>query len=133
MNLFGFEVEVLFLTRGSDVLAYAWHYKLERAERQLERIREFHTLHGEVTRSEELEGWLERMLHGVVIEGVSFTLPNARYRYEEVYRELLKVPKGETLTYSELARRAGVRYQDVIKSPDEKPPADLDPLSSPSD
>ncbi len=114
MNLFGFEVEVLFLITDSKIVAYAWHYDVERAKKHLERIKKFHSLHGKIVKSEKLEKWLSERLYEMVIEGSTFTLPHVDYRYREVYEELSKIPKGSTTLYSELAKKAGVRYQEMI-------------------
>ena len=115
MDLFGFEVEVWFLV-GEEVIAYAWHYNAEKARRQLERIMEYHSLDGKIERSPRLEKWLSKELHKVVVRGEPFELPNLDYTNRKVYLELLKVSRGETITYSDLARRAGVRYQTMLKA-----------------
>ena len=44
MDLYGFEVEVVFLIHNDEVLAYAWHYDERRALKHLKKIMEYHNL-----------------------------------------------------------------------------------------
>jgi len=79
---------VRFLLQKGEVLAYGWHW--------------------------DLEGWLAEKLRAVVLEGERFSLPPFPYRDRVVYEALLEIPRGETLTYGELAKRAGLPYPQVL-------------------
>ncbi|RLI79490.1 hypothetical protein DRP05_03830 [Archaeoglobales archaeon] len=114
MNLFGFNVEVVFLVSNGDVLAYVWHYTRERAFNHMQKIVEYHGIGGEWKKSLKLERWLLEELHRVVVEGKKFSLPEFDYTNKRVYEEILKIPKGKTLTYSEIARKSGVKYTEVL-------------------
>jgi len=114
MNLFGYRVSVVFLTRRDEVLGYAWHYSREKALRHLSKIMEYHCLDGEIKEAEWLENWLQKKLDEVVIDGNEFKLPEFNYRNKRVYEEIMKIPKGKTATYSEIARNSGVRHAEVL-------------------
>jgi len=114
VNLFGIDVKVIFLLRNDDILAYAWHYSNDKAMTHMERIKEFHGIEGEVKVDGDLERWLEERVREVVIDGKRFSLPDFGYRYREAYEEIARIPKGETRTYSEIARRAGIKYKDLL-------------------
>ncbi|MDK2383537.1 MAG: methylated-DNA--[protein]-cysteine S-methyltransferase [Candidatus Korarchaeota archaeon] len=114
--LLGKPVVVNFLISGGKVIAYSWHYSEEKSMNHLRSIMKYHSLSGELRRSPDLEEWLESNLRNVLIEGGSFELPDVMYRMREVYEELLKLRCGETMTYSELSRRTGVRYVDMLKT-----------------
>ena len=113
-EILGITVVVRFLVGSGGVLAYAWHRDEGRAIRHLRKIEEYHSLEGEEVESEELEEWLAGWLRRVVLGGETFSLPDHPYRGVEAYRELLKVRKGETITYGELARRSGLPYREVL-------------------
>jgi len=113
-ELLGKPVVVNFLTSGGEVIAYSWHYSEEKSMRHLRSIMRYHSLSGELRRSPDLEEWLESNLRTVLIEGGSFELPDVVYWRREVYEELLKLRCGETMTYSELSKRTGVKYVEVL-------------------
>ena len=114
MDLFGFDVEVVFLVVDGRVIAYAWHRSEDKARKHLNKIREYHNLKGEAQQSEELEDWLEERLKGVVISGEKFTLPEVEYRNRMVYEKITEIPHGETATYSEIAKQSGVKFVEML-------------------
>ncbi len=114
IEILGLPVVVRFLVRSDRILAYAWHRDEGRAIRHLRRIKEYHSLEGEEVESKELEEWLAVWLRRVVLGGERFSLPEHPYRGVEAYRELLKVGRGETITYGELARRSGLPSREVL-------------------
>jgi len=114
MNIFGFKVYVIFLISKDKLLAYSWHYTKEKAMKHMEKIIEFHKLEGRIVKSEKYEKWLEKKLKEVVIEGKGFELPAFNYRNRKVYEELIKIPKGSTITYSELSKLSKVKYPEVL-------------------
>ena len=114
MNLFGFEVEVLFLVKDGKALAYAWHYSKEKARKHMHRICEYHNLKGSISESKELENWLSEKLRSVVIRGEKFTLPEFEYRNRRVYERITEIPKGKVATYSDIAKMSGVKYVEML-------------------
>ena len=110
MNLFGFNVKVIFLLYGGKILAYSWHFTREKAIKHMHKIMDFHSLGGEIKSSGKLENWLEKKLNLVVVKGERFKLPNVSYRNRRVYEEILKIPRGETETYPDVARKSGVGF-----------------------
>ncbi len=114
MNLFGFEVEILFLVGDGKALAYAWHYSKEKARKHLNKICEYHNLRGEAVESKELEDWLSEKLKSVVIKGEKFILPEFEYRNRRVYEKITEIPKGKVVTYSEIAKMSGVKYVEML-------------------
>ena len=114
MDLYGFNVEVLFLVHDNEILAYSWHYDEKKALRHLKKITDFHKLNGEIKKSEKLEGWLKRKVDEVVIKGANFRLPDFEYRNRAVYQSIIKIPKGKTATYAEIAKMSGVRFTEML-------------------
>ena len=115
VDLYGFEVKVLFLM-NDEVLAYSWHYDEARALRHLHRIVEFHKIDGEIVKSKSLEKWLRSKIDEVVLEGARFKLPNVEYKNRVVYENIIKIPRGKTATYSQIARESGVKYKDLLQT-----------------
>ncbi len=116
MNFYGFEVEVAFLVHEGRILAYAWHYDEKKALKHLKRISKFHDLEGEVKRSGKLETWLKERVDDVVLRGKKFKLPDISYRDRSVYERIIGVPRGETATYSQVARELGISYAELLKT-----------------
>jgi len=114
MNLFGTKLEAVFLVKGEEVLAYAWHYSKDKALQHLQKIREYHNLRGEVVYSRELEGWLEEEVERVVVNGEKFSLPEFEYKNREVYEVIVQIPRGKTARYSEIARLSGVKFTQLL-------------------
>ena len=114
VEIFGFQVEVVFILQQEQVLAYGWGYTEEKAARQLERIRAYHQIDGKVTTSPELEEWLSREILRVVLEGRRFSLPSFPYKNREVYQRICEIPKGKTETYSKIAKETGVKFPQLL-------------------
>lgn len=105
MDLYGY---------NDEVLAYAWHYDEKRALKHLKKIVEFHNLKGKAKRSIELENWLKKKINDVVIRGIKFSMPNFEYRNRTVYENIIKIPKGKTATYAQIARVSKVKYTEML-------------------
>jgi len=114
LDLFGFKVHVYFLVSKDAILACGWHYEPDKALSHLNKIIEYHELEGDVIQSRIYEDWLRHQLNKTVLEGKVFRMPKVDYRDMNIYLKLLEVKRGETITYSELARRAGVRYTRIL-------------------
>ena len=114
MDLYGFEVEVIFLVSDNKILAYSWHYDGKKALRHLKKIMEFHDLDGEVKKSDKLERWLKKKIDDVVMRGSTFQLPDFDYRNKIVYESITKIPKGKTATYAQVAKMSGVRFTEML-------------------
>ncbi len=114
MDLFGFEVNVLFLVQDNVVVAYGWHFNKDKARKHLGKIKEYHALGGRIIKSESLEVWLEERLRGVVIGGEKFNLPDIDYTNRKVYERIIEIPRGKMATYSEIARLSGVRFTEML-------------------
>lgn len=114
INLFGYRVNVVFIAKQDEVFGYAWHYSREKAFQHLSKIMEYHGLDGEIKEDKGLEDWLQEKLDEVVVRGKAFELPEFNYRNRGVYEEIMKIPKGKTATYSEIARKSGVRYGELL-------------------
>ena len=116
MNLYGFEIEVVFLVHGGEILAYAWHYDPKKAFRHLKKIMTFHNLKGKTKTSIELENWLKKKIDDVVMRGIKFSMPNFEYRNKAVYENIIKIPRGKTATYAQIARMSNVKYTEMLKT-----------------
>jgi len=114
MDLYGFEVRVIFLVQGDDILAFAWHYNRKKALTQLHRIMEYHNLNGEIVESKELEKLLAERISEVVEGGKIFKLPDFDYKNRAVYENIIKIPRGKTATYSKIAKLSGVNFTEML-------------------
>ena len=114
MELFGFKVKVVFLISNNDVLAYSWHYTDRKALKHIEKIIEFHNLSGKIMESAKLEKWLKEKLEDVIIGEEKFSLPEFNYANKRVYEEILKIRKGEILTYSDIAKYSGIKFPQFL-------------------
>lgn len=114
MELFGFKVKVVFLISNNDVLAYSWHYTDRKALKHMEKIIEFHNLSGKIMESAKLEKWLKEKLEDVIIGEEKFSLPEFNYANKRVYEEILKIRKGEILTYSDIAKYSGIKFPQLL-------------------
>ena len=114
MDLYGFKIKVVFLVKDGEILAYAWHYKRQNAHRQLNRIIEYHGLHGEIKESQDYETLLKEKIADVVERGKSFPLPDFEYKNRVVYENIIKIPKGKTATYSEIAKASGINFTEML-------------------
>ena len=113
-EFFGIKVYVKYLIKREKIIAYAWHKEEKKALDHLKKIKQYHDLDGKIIESKEFDGWLLSELEKVIIKGEKFILPNLHYRNRKVYEELIKIPKGKTMTYSGLATRSGVKYTEVL-------------------
>ncbi len=113
-ELLGVDVVIKYLITDNLVSAYSWHYTEDKALSHLRNIMEYHNLHGKVAESEALNEWLLKELQNVVERGKRFKLPPFNYKNICVYNELVRVPRGETITYSELAKMCKMKYTDVL-------------------
>ncbi|KYH36724.1 MAG: O-6-methylguanine DNA methyltransferase [Candidatus Bathyarchaeota archaeon B24] len=114
MNLYGFEVKVVFLVNANIVLAYAWHYDEKRALNHLNKIKKFHNLKGYVKKSNKLEAWLKKKIEETVIDGMEFDLPEFNYKNKLVYENIIKISKGKTATYAQIAKKSKVKYTELL-------------------
>lgn len=114
MELFGFKVKVVFLVSNNDVLAYSWHYTDRKALKHMEKMIEFHNLSGKIMESANLEKWLKEKLEDVIIGEEKFSLPEFNYANKRVYEEILKIRKGEILTYSDIAKYSGIKFPQLL-------------------
>ena len=116
MDLYGFEVEVVFLIHNDEVLAYAWHYDERRALKHLKKIMEYHNLKGKIKKSIEFEKWLKEEVDKVVVKGAKFTLPDFEYQNRFVYENIIKIPRSKIATYAQIARISSVKYTEMLKA-----------------
>ena len=114
MDLYGFTVNVVFLVNEGNVIAYSWHFSRAKAFKQLKKIMEYHMLSGEIIESPELENWLKKEISRVVEEGLKCRLPSISYRNRIVYEVINEIPRGRTITYSDVARKAGIKYSELL-------------------
>ena len=75
---------------------------------------EFHGLRGEVKRSIKLEGWLKKKVDEVVLNGLRFDMPNFNYRNKIVYENVIRILKGKTATYAQIAKMSKVKYVELL-------------------
>jgi len=118
IKLLGYKLLSAYLIKGNKILAYSLNFDRRSLIRQLEKIRDFHGLEAEIVFDERLDEYFEEKLNGFFRYKRNLLDIDLRlYRYGEVYRELLKIPFGEVVTYSDFHRRVG-RYNffEVIRA-----------------
>ena len=112
-EILGVNVHVWYLENEEGILAYSGHYDKEKSLNHLRKIEEYHGLKGNAVYG-EFNTWLAEKLREVLIHGKRFELPKISYRNRIVYEEIIKIPRGKTATYSEIARKSGVAYTELL-------------------
>ena len=112
-EILGIDVHVWYLFDRDSVIAYSWHKDKDKSLNHLKKIIEYHKLEGEIHYG-KYNGWLVKRLKDVVIDGREFKLPNINYRNRVVYAVITKISHGKTSTYSEIARKSGVKYTEML-------------------
>jgi len=118
MKVLGYELLSGFLVRDNEILAYSLHFNKDSLVKHLNEINKFHTLNAEIVFDKNLDKLFEEK----IMELFNFNknplkINIRRYRYYEVYDELLKIPFGKIITYSELYKRVGkYKFFEIIKA-----------------
>lgn len=112
-EVLGIEVYVWYLVQSSGVIAYSWHKNKDNSLNHLKKIMGYHKLEGEIHYS-KYNDWLVKSLKDVVIEEKEFKLPEINYKNRRVYEEVIKIPHGRTSTYSEVAKKSGVKFNEML-------------------
>jgi len=108
MKVLGYDLISGFLIKGGKVLAYSLAFNKEILTRHLNKINEFHGLNAKIVFDKFLDKYFEGKINETLKSGKNTLDINTEiYRYYEVYEELLEIPFGETITYSELYKRVG--------------------------
>ncbi len=115
MRLLGFELYCVQLVREGKLLAYALHYSMDKSLKQLKRIAEFHGLKGEIVENETFEREIKRRIENFIFNDRKPKIKLDIYRYAEVYRKLLKIPRGCVKSYSEIAKDLKLSMPLLIK------------------
>jgi len=110
----GVDVVIKYLITNNVVSAYSWHYTEDKALSHLRNIMEYHNLNGKIIESEKFDKWLLKELKNVVEKGKRFKLPSFSYKNMGVYEKLVRIPRGETITYSDLAKMCRVKYTEAL-------------------
>lgn len=114
LDLFGFNVKVVFLVNNNMVLGYSWHYNEEKALENIYKIISYHGLDGKIVRSPRLEEWLQGKIIDTVLHGKKFSLPKHNYKNIRVYQHIINIPKGSIATYSEIAKISRIKYTEMM-------------------
>lgn len=96
-------------------LAYSLHYTKDKAFLRTEKIKNFHSLKGKIIENKKLDKKLENKINHF-LNGKKAKIELSPFNYREVYKELLKLKKGETTTYSELSIKTGLKIYQVIQA-----------------
>ncbi len=115
IEILGKKLKCTWLLVENKPVAYSLHYTKEKAWERAEKINRFHGLRAEIIEDEELDKELEAKIKRY-LEGKRIKIDISLFNYKEVYKELLKLKKGETMTYSELATKTGLRIHEVIQA-----------------
>ncbi|RDD52715.1 methylated-DNA--[protein]-cysteine S-methyltransferase [Nanoarchaeota archaeon NZ13-N] len=118
INLLRYNLLSAYLIKGDKILAYSLNFDRSSLIRQLEKIRDFHGLEAEIVFNERLDEYFEEKLKGFFkYKRNLLDIDLSLYRYSEVYRELLRIPFGEVITYSDFYRRVGkYSFFEVIRA-----------------
>jgi len=116
MKLFGYDLVSGFLVKDGKVLAYSLAFNKENLVKHLDKINIFHGLNAEIVFDKNLEKYFEEKINEFFRNKKNTLNIDIRlYKYREVYEELLKIPFGETITYSELYNRVGeYKFFEII-------------------
>jgi len=116
MKLYDYRLVSGFLVKGDRVFAYSLYFDKEGLIRHLNRINNFHGLNAEIVFDKTLNDYFEEKIKELFkLRKNPLDIDTKEYKYYEVYEELLKIPFGETITYSELYKRVGkYKFSEII-------------------
>jgi len=116
MKIFDYNLISGFLVKDKEVLAYSLSFNKKSLIKHLDKINSFHDLNAEILFDEDLDKYFEeKIMEFFKLKRNSININIKRYKYSEVYEELLKIPFGETITYSELHKRVGkYKFFEII-------------------
>jgi len=116
MRIFDYALIFGFLVKSKEILAYSLAFNRDILIEHLDKINSFHDLNAEIVFDKNLEKYFEEKIEELFkIRRNPLNINIKRYRYYEVYEELLKIPFGETITYSELYKRVGkYKFFEII-------------------
>jgi len=97
-------------------LAYSLAFSREEAIRHLEKMCYFHNIEGFAIFNERLEKKLEKYLAKKIEKDFTPKISLEVYKNWEVYDYLLKIPKGEVVSYSKISRDLGISTRKVINA-----------------
>ncbi len=115
IKILNFNIYPTILKSDKKIMAYSLHFSPEKSLRHLEKIKSFHNLDGEITTEKKYQ---EKILEQIqrFLSGKKIRINTEVYRNGLVYEELLKIKRGETTTYSELAKKTGLKIYELIRT-----------------
>jgi len=118
MKILDYDLFSGFLVKDKEVLAYSLSFNKEDLIKHLNKINSFHGLNAEIVFDKDLDKYFEEKIKEFFkIKRNPLDIDMKRYRYFEVYEELLKIPFGEVISYSELHKRVGkYRFFEIIRA-----------------
>jgi len=106
MKLFDYDLISGFLVKDGKVLAYSLTFNKEDLIKHLNKINSFHGLNAEIIFDKDLDKYFEEKIREFFkLRRNPLNIDIRKYRYYGVYEELLKIPFGETISYSELYKK----------------------------
>jgi len=118
MKPFDYDLISGFLVKDGKVLAYSLSFNKEDLIKHLSKINSFHGLNAEIVFDKSLDEYFEEKIKELFrIKKNPLNIDIKKYKYFEVYEELLKIPFGETISYSELYKRVGkYSFFEIIRA-----------------
>jgi len=118
MKIFNYDLISGFLVKDKEVLAYSLSFNKESLVKHLNKINSFHGLNANIVFDKSLDKYFEEKIKEFFeIRRNPLNIDIKKYRYYEVYEELLKIKFGETISYSELHKRVKKHsFFEIIKA-----------------
>lgn len=105
-----------YLVKNGEILAFSLGTREEQTEKQLLKIRNFHKLPGSLIESEELDREFNKKIHEKLKYNHNFINDLGIYKFVRVYKELLTLNLGETISYKELASKTKLSIPLVVRA-----------------
>jgi len=118
MKLFDYDLISGFLVKDGKVLAYSLSFNKEDLIKHLSKINSFHGLNAEMVFDRGLDKYFEEKINEFFrFRRNPLDIDIRKYKYYEVYEELLRISFGKTVSYSELYKRVGrYKFFEVIRA-----------------
>jgi methylated-DNA-[protein]-cysteine S-methyltransferase len=115
IKILGEEFYSGYIIKEGKVLAYSLNKDQEKLIEQLKSIAIFHNLDGDLFFDEKLDKFFEERIEKV-LNGEKFSFNLSKYKFNEVYEEILKIEKGKVISYKELKEKTGLSYINIIRA-----------------
>jgi methylated-DNA-[protein]-cysteine S-methyltransferase len=115
IKILGEEFYSGYIIKNGKVLAYSLNKDQEKLIEQLRNIAIFHNLDGDLFFDEKLDKFFEEKIRRT-LNGEIFNFDLSKYKFKEVYEEIIKIERGKTISYKQLKEKTGLSYINIVRA-----------------